>query len=264
MCTLTGYTQQSVQGGIILYMNETAVSTSGITSSILIIDEDKMISDLIHYNLENEGYSVISCTSTAEALDLDLTTYSLIITEALFRDCNISGLRFTEMLKQNPDTATVPVIICSTLDSEDDIINGFNAGADDYILKPFSLREMVARVKSVIRRHQIQLMRMKPRSHQLTFNGLSIDMETNKVTIDGQPISLSRTEQHILVLFLRNINKYFKRNEIYEKVWIRQEQGSDRIVDVNISRIRKKIGPYAANIINRSGVGYGFMEQTGL
>ena len=76
MCTLTGYTQQSVQGGIILYMNETAVSTSGITSSILIIDEDKMISDLIHYNLENEGYSVISCTSTAEALDLDLTTYS--------------------------------------------------------------------------------------------------------------------------------------------------------------------------------------------
>ena len=170
MCTLTGYTQQSVQGGIILYMNETAVSTSGITSSILIIDEDKMISDLIHYNLENEGYSVISCTSTAEALDLDLTTYSLIITEALFRDCNISGLRFTEMLKQNPDTATVPVIICSTLDSEDDIINGFNAGADDYILKPFSLREMVARVKSVIRRHQIQLMRMKPAHFQRSLN----------------------------------------------------------------------------------------------
>lgn len=240
-------------------MSEAGVAIDKPTPVVLIVDEDKVISELIVNNLENEGYRAESCQNADKALDLDLTAYTLIISETDFTE-GPGGLRFAEMIKQNPDTAPVSVIFCSTRDSEDDIINGFNAGADDYILKPFSLREMMARVRSVIRRRMMMMRAAKPRVNVVAYNGLSVNLDSSQVTLDGEPLALTRTEFKILSLMLRNLNRYFTREEIFNEVWAGQESGSDRTVDVNISRLRKKLGDYASHIVNRSGFGYGFME----
>lgn len=232
----------------------------GNHGQILIVDSDSMICDLIKYNLENEGYAVMSATNVDDALDLDLTLFNLIITEVQLAH-GLSGLRFVQMIKENPDTTVVPVIFCTTRDSEDDIINGFNAGADDYILKPFSLREMIARVKAVLRRHR--LMNNRPAvstSHVITFNTLVVDLSSQSATIDGDNIQLTRTEFQILSLFLKNRNKLMNRSEIFEAIRPGRDGGSERSIDVNISRVRKKLGRYSSNLVNKSGQGYGFMD----
>lgn len=225
---------------------------------ILIVDSDLHISDLLKYNLENEGYAVSTSTNVSDALDYDLTLFNLIISEVVLLE-GPSGIRFAQMVKDNPDTAGVPIIFCSHRDSEDDIIAGFNAGADDYILKPFSLREMLARVRAVIRRHQI-LNRRQSASTTLCFKTLKIDLPSQSVTIDGEAVPVTRTEFQILSLFLKNRGKLFGRPEIFEIIRPGQEAGSERTIDVNISRLRKKLGQYAANLVNKSGQGYGFIE----
>lgn len=232
---------------------------------ILIVDDDQMIRDLIKYNLENEDYTIESSTNASDALDLDLTLFSLIISEVDLPG-QISGMRFVQMIKQNPDTAPVPVIFCTGRDSEDDIIAGFNSGADDYILKPFSLREMIARVKAVLRRHSIMMRRREAaaatsESHVISFETLVVDLSSQRVAIDGENVQMTRTEFQILSLFIKNRNRLFSREEIFQTIRPGQELGSDRSVDVNISRVRKKLGRYAVHVVNKSGRGYGFLDQ---
>lgn len=247
-------------------MNDSVINNDNITSPgrILVLNTDAMICDLIKYNLENEGYVIDVHDDADRALELDLTRYSLIMAEA-GPIGPLTGLRFCRMLKDNPDLAVVPVIFCTELDSEDDIISGFNAGADDYILRPFSLREMIARVKAVIRRHNLSRNRRAaagaPSPHQsnlLRYEGLVVDLPGQSVTIDGERVQLSRTEFQILSVLMRNPGKLFHRAELYEIIRPGQEGGSDRAIDVNVSRIRKKLGNYAAVIVNKSGRGYGF------
>ncbi|MBQ9077224.1 MAG: response regulator transcription factor [Muribaculaceae bacterium] len=229
---------------------------SHAAGKILVIDDEQLICELIQYNLENEGYRVDICQSAEEALKYNLADYRLLIVDVMMGEMN--GIKFAHIVKQNPDTAHIPIIFCSAKDNEDDIVNGLNSGADDYILKPFSLREMIARVRSVLRRNSVEI--PKAVCTHLEFKGLHADLASQVITNAGVPLTLTRTEYQILVLFMKHVNRLFNRAEIFEHVWPEQVVVSERTVDVNISRIRKKIGEYAKYIVNRSGFGYGLME----
>ena len=142
--------------------------------------------------------------------------------------------------------------------SEDDVVEGLDAGADDYISKPFSSRELIARVRSVVRRRR--MMSLRRAANAVRVDGLVLDLSAGRVTIDGEPVMLTRTEYLILAMFMRNRNSFFDRSEIRHEAWEDENGVSDRAVDTNISRLRKKLGDYGRNIVNRQGFGYGFVD----
>lgn len=235
-----------------------ATSSTPTRQHLLVIDADEVIRELIVFNLSSD-YSIDACKSAEDALELDLASYSLMLLDINLAGA-IDGLQFIEMMSRNASTSSIPFIICTARDSEDEIIAGFDAGADDYIVKPFSLREMVARVKSVMRRHALRRPQQAPRPTKLTYEGLSLQLETQRAELDGEPLALSRTEYQILKLFMRNPGQLFTRDEIHTRAWPDGEAVSARTIDVNISRLRKKIGRYSACIISRAGQGYGLMS----
>ena len=238
---------------------ETTATNGTDKPSILVIDGDEVIRELIEYNLSAE-YHIDACSSAEDAIELDIASYSLILLDINLGG-SIDGFQLTEMLARNKATAAVPFIFCTARDSEDEIIAGFDAGADDYIVKPFSLREMVARVKSVIRRHAMMRPSATTRPTNLQYEGLVLKLENQRVEFDGQPVSMSRTEYQILKLFMKNPGKLFTRDEIHRMAWPDEDAVSARTIDVNLSRIRKKIGPYATSIISKPGLGYGLMSR---
>ena len=237
---------------------------------ILVVDDEEIICELLQYNLELQGFQVDTCFDAREALHRDLTTYALFILDVMMGE--ISGFKLAHVLKQNPDTSAIPIIFCTARDNEDDIVDGFNIGADDYILKPFSIRELVARVCSVLRRHThgVPIATASP-GHAVAEGEKSVPAQPVKglhhnapaqiISLDGRRLHLTRTEYDILAFFLKNRNRLFSRQEIFHHVWPEQVVVSERTIDVNISRIRKKLGAYAPQLVNRSGFGYGFMDQ---
>ena len=168
----------------------------------------------------------------------------------------ISGFKMARMLKKNPETANIPIIFITAKDTENDTITGFNLGADDYISKPFSLREVQARVKAVLRRTSTNGAEEKPQL--LQYQGLSIDIEKKKVCIDAQEVALTKKEFEILLLLMQNKGRVFSREDILSKVWQDEVYVLDRTIDVNITRLRKKIGAYGKYIVTRLGYGYCF------
>ncbi|MBP6499114.1 MAG: response regulator transcription factor, partial [Phocaeicola sp.] len=167
----------------------------------------------------------------------------------------ISGFKMARMLKANKDTAEIPIIFITAKDTENDTITGFNLGADDYISKPFSLREVIMRVKAVLRRTAgVQI----KEEEQLQYKGLVINIPQKKVTIDGEETSLTKKEFEILLLLLQNQGRVFSREDILAKVWNDEVYVLDRTIDVNITRLRKKIGSYGKYIVTRLGYGYCF------
>lgn len=226
--------------------------------SILLVDEEDYITDLLTYNLENVGYHVSVDTSAAHASTSDLTGFRLILADAMNQ--NYTGRDLLKQMKSDPMTAHIPVIIMSHSDSEDDIISAFTDGADDYILKPFSLRELIARVKSVLRRNPIVTTKGSGGA-VINVGPLSIDLTTRIACIDGQNLSLTKTEFAILALLAKNKGAYYNRQEIHKEVWPDSDRGeTGRIVDTNISRLRKKLGVAAPYLINKSGMGYSIKE----
>lgn len=223
---------------------------------ILAVDDEDLICELLKFNLETEGYEVATAPSAEEALKDDLSQYDLFILDIMMGE--MSGLKLAHILKQNPATAHIPIIFCSAKNSEEDIIAGLVSGADDYIAKPFSMKELTARVRAIFNRRSLSQQQASPKS--LTYKGLTLDLEKQTATIDGVATKLTRTEYEILTLFLSNRNRLFSRAEIFKAVWPEQVIVTDRTVDVNISRIRKKLSAYARCLVNRSGFGYGFME----
>lgn len=225
---------------------------------ILVVDGDKDICSLLKVNLQTEGYIVEVCNTAESALTTHLENYLLVITETELPG-EIDGWELVDRMKESRLTANIPVMFCSTHDSENDIIRGLNAGADDYITKPFSLREMMARVRSVLRRHR----NMAPQATARTieYRTLILNIDSHGLIIDGETVSLSLTEFAILTFLLRSRNKLFSREEIFAAVWPGEEMTNPRMVDVNISRLRKKLDAYGPNIVNRSGLGYGFLDK---
>lgn len=228
------------------------MSTTPASGNILIVDDDIHITELLQVNLRSEGYNVDSL-SHAEEVDLgSLGGTSLIIVDSMNQP--YSGMDLIFDLSDDPRTQHIGVILYSSIKSERMVIDALDAGADDYVVKPFSLRELVARVKSVMRRHSAPA--VKP-SNTITFQGLTADLVSQTVMLDGRPVQLSKTEFAILSLLLKNVNTYVPRADIHRSVWGGDTAGiNERIVDTNISRLRKKLGELGNCIVNRSGHGY--------
>lgn len=237
-----------------------------MTPSILIVDNDTGITSLLTENLRSEGYDVTAVSRAEEALTLPLDTFQLVISEVALPG-EIDGLELLERMKEDRMTFHIPLMFCTVHDGERDIIAGLNAGADDYVTKPFSLREFMARIRSVMRRHR----NFAPAATQRTIEyrtlilniesrTLIIDIESRTLIIDGESVALSPTEFTILTMLMRSRNKLFPREEIFASTWPGEEMTNPRLVDINISRLRKKLGSYGQHIVNRSCLGYGFID----
>ena len=221
---------------------------------ILVVDDEEDLCEILKFNLENEGYFVDTANSAEEALKMELTQYDLLLLDVMMGE--ISGFKMANMLKKNKATASIPIIFITAKDTENDTVTGFNLGADDYISKPFSLREVIARVKAVLRRTSPT--QGKEVQEQLQYKGLLVDITKKKVSIDGIEISLTKKEFEILLLLLQNKGRVFSREDILAKVWQEEVYVLDRTIDVNITRLRKKISEYGKCIVTRLGYGYCF------
>ena len=220
---------------------------------ILVVDDEDDLCEILKFNLEMEGYKVDTANSAEEALKMELTQYNLLLLDVMMGE--ISGFKMANMLKKNKATASIPIIFITAKDTENDTVTGFNLGADDYISKPFSLREVIMRVKAVLRRTaNLQL----KDSEELQYKGLVINVPQKKVTINGEEVSLTKKEFEILLLLLQNSGRVFSREDILSKVWNDEVYVLDRTIDVNITRLRKKIGEYGKHIVTRLGYGYCF------
>ena len=221
---------------------------------LLVVDDEEDLCEILQFNLEAEGYNVDTAYSAEEALTLDLTQYDLLLLDVMMG--KISGFKMANMLREKSETADLPIIFLTAKDTENDMLTGFNLGADDYIPKPFSIRQVLARVKAVLRRSKES--KGEKDKNILTYKTLKLDIEQIKVYIDGNEIALTKKEFEILRLFLENINHVFTRDEFLTKIWKDEVYVLDRTIDVNITRLRKKIGEYGKNIVTRLGFGYCF------
>lgn len=225
--------------------------------NILVVDDEEDLCEILKFNLENENYFVDVAYSAEEALSLDLTKYDLILLDVMMGE--ISGFKMASMLKKDKTTANIPIIFMTAKDTENDICTGLNIGADDYISKPYSIREVLLRVKAVLRRTEGSS--TNTATNKLSFETLEVFVDRKQVEIDGEIIQLTKKEFEILVILLSNKGKVFSREDILEKVWNDEVYVLDRTVDVNITRLRKKIGRYGKHITTRMGYGYCFDER---
>lgn len=222
---------------------------------ILVVDDEQDLCEIMKYNLENENFIIDTANSAEEALTLDLTQYCLILLDVMMGE--ISGFKMASMLKKDPKTAGIPIIFMTAKDTENDICTGLNIGADDYISKPFSIRETVLRIKAVLRRAE-NAPAKEAEQDVIRYKGLVIDIVKKQVFIDNELVQLTKKEFELLALFVSDQGKVFSRDEILEKIWKNESYVLDRTVDVNITRLRKKIGEYGKYIITRMGYGYYF------
>lgn len=223
---------------------------------ILVVDDEKTLCEALRFNLEAEGYDVDVANSAEEVLAMDVSAYDLLLLDIMMGE--ISGTQLAKILKSNPATVSVPIIFCTAKNTEDDMVDGLELGADDYIMKPYSLRNVLARVKTVLRRTSTNL--SKEQLHdKVVFEGLVIIPSRKLCTVDGNEVKLPKKEFEILLKLLRNIGRIFTREELLNEIWPDDVIVFDRVVDVNITRIRQKIGQYGSHIKSRSGYGYGFM-----
>ncbi len=219
---------------------------------ILVVDDEESLCEILQFNLETEGFDVDVAYSAEQALQMPLAKYSLILLDIMMGA--ISGIKMAQMMKQNEKLSAIPIIFITAKDAEDDMVYGLNIGADDYISKPFSIREVVARIKSVLRRSTGS----DKDNAILTFDTLAVDTEKKICTLDGEEVKLTKTEMELLVMFLQYKGRIFTREEILKRVWKDEVIVLDRTIDVNITRLRKKIGDYGKYIVTRLGYGYGF------
>jgi len=219
---------------------------------ILVVDDEKDLCEILQFNLESEGFEVEVAYSGEEALKKPIETFDLILLDVMMG--GISGFKTADTIRKQRQL-TVPIIFITARDGENDLLTGFNIGGDDYINKPFSVREVIARVKAVLKRGSLKVM------ENLACDGLEIDAEKKIVTIDNQLIDLTRKEFDILFILMKRKGSYISRTDILDKVWHDDVIVTERNVDVNIARLRKKIGDYGNRIKGKTGYGYKFDEQ---
>lgn len=222
---------------------------------ILVVDDEQDLCEILKFNLETEGYEVETANSAEEALEMDIASFDLLLLDVMMG--GMSGFQLAKQLKDNPMTANVPIIFLTARDTENDTVTGFNIGADDYISKPFSIREVMVRVRAVLRRTAEQT-GDADESKIINYQGLQLNLDKKTVSIDGEAIPFTKTEFELLRLFLEERGKVFSRQELIDRVWPKDVMVLDRTVDVNITRMRKKIGKFAKCIVTRLGFGYYF------
>ena len=220
---------------------------------ILVVDDEQDLLEILKFNLETEGYEVATATSAEEALHLNLGDFNLLLLDVMMG--GMSGFAMARKLKDNPSTAARPIIFLTARDTENDTLTGFSLGADDYISKPFSIREVLVRVRAVLRRTADP---STQQSNTLRYQGIEMNLDKKTVSIEGEDIPFTKTEFELLHLLLDERGRVFSRQELIDRVWPKDVLVLDRTVDVNITRLRKKIGPYAKCIVTRLGFGYYF------
>lgn len=228
---------------------------------ILVVDDEESLCEILKFNLEKEGYEVTTALSAEEALALDIKDMDLVILDIMMGE--LSGFGLARILKRRSETSDIPIIFCSALDTADDKVKGLDIGADDYITKPYSIAEVLARVRSVLRRSErrsrpVNQATESSDSNIITFEGLEVNNLNKRCFIDGSEIQLTRKEFDILVLLLTHRGKILSREQIMKQVWSDEVVVLDRTIDVNITRMRKKLGQYGNHIVTRTGYGYGF------
>lgn len=221
---------------------------------ILVVDDEETLCDTLGFNLEAEGYLVDTAYSAEEALTHNLADYDLVLLDIMMGE--ISGTQLARIMKSNPATANVPVIFCTAKDSEEDMIKGLDMGADDYIMKPYSLKAILARIRTVLRRTS-----GAPREEPtVSYKGLVLSARNRSCTVDGKEVKMPKKEFEILLKLLSSKGRVYSRAELLKEIWPDEVVVLDRVVDVNVTRIRQKIGEYGKNIVTRSGYGYAFLE----
>ena len=228
---------------------------------ILIVDDEQDICEILQYNLETEGYEVVTANSAEEALELPLHEFSLILLDVMMGE--MSGFQMARRLKDSPATAQIPIIFITALDGEDHLVKGLNIGADDYIAKPLSMKEVKARVRAVLRRtaqasSQQGETTAAASGNRIGYEGIVLDLNTKTVTLDGEELICTKLEFELLSFFLRHPGTVYSREDLLKYCWPQDVLVLDRTVDVSITRLRKKIGRYGKQIKTRVGYGYYF------
>jgi DNA-binding response OmpR family regulator len=226
-------------------------------STILIVEDEQDICEILKFNLKSKNFSVDIANSAEEALNFDIKKYALILLDVMMGE--MSGYDFARTISKKYGEDCPPIIFLTAKDEEADKLEGFDVGADDYITKPFSLNEVMARVKSVLKRTQ-KTTSVSQESEIINYEGLEINTETKQVAVDGDKVKLTPKEFEILLLLLKKRGKVYSREVILSKVWQENVYVLDRAVDVNIARLRKKLKDYGQNIISRTGYGYSFQD----
>ena len=223
---------------------------------ILVVDDELDLCEILQYNLETEGYEVMTANSAEEALELPLHEFSLILLDVMMGE--MSGFQMARKIKDNPATSQIPIIFITALDDEDNTVKGLNIGADDYIAKPLSMKEVKARVRAVLRRFNPPSRKREVTGSTICYGEIIVDLNTKTAKLDGEELALTKLEFELLSFFLRNPDKVFSREDLLARCWPQDVYVLDRTVDVNITRLRKKIGRYGKQIKTRIGYGYCF------
>lgn len=221
---------------------------------ILVVDDEQDLCEILKFNLETEGYQVETANSAEEALDMDIASFDLLLLDVMMG--GVSGFSMAKTIKKQPATSNIPIIFLTARDTENDTVTGFNIGADDYISKPFSIREVMVRVRAVLRRTTDET--ASAEQQLLTYQGLEMNLNKKTVAIDGEDIPFTKTEFELLQLLLEERGRVFSRQELIDRIWPKDVLVLDRTVDVNITRLRKKIGKFSKCIVTRLGFGYYF------
>lgn len=221
---------------------------------ILVVDDEQDLLEILKFNLETEGYEISTACSAEEALTLNVGTFDLLLLDVMMG--GMSGFAMAKRLKTDPATANIPIIFLTARDTENDTVTGFNLGADDYISKPFSIREVLVRIRAVLRRTASPSEQQAPQV--IRYQGIEMNLGKKTVSIDGEEIPFTKTEFELLHLLLEERGRVFSRQELIDRIWPKDVLVLDRTVDVNITRLRKKIGRFSKCIVTRLGFGYYF------
>lgn len=221
---------------------------------ILVVDDEQDLCEILKFNLETDGYYVETANSAEEALDMDIKSFDLLLLDVMMG--GMSGFAMAKRLKADLETKDIPVVFLTARDTENDTVTGFNLGADDYISKPFSIREVLVRIRAVLRRTAEK--NGEQQSNVLRYQGLELNLDKKTVSIDGEDVPFTKTEFEILHLLLDEKGRVFSRQELIDRIWPKDVLVLDRTVDVNITRLRKKIGKFSKCIVTRLGFGYYF------
>ena len=222
---------------------------------ILVVDDEADLCEILKFNLENSGFDVDTATSGEEAVMMDLSVYDLFLLDVMMD--KMSGFMLAAHIRKQPAIERTPIIFITAKCGENDVLTGFNVGADDYIHKPFRISEVIARVRAVLKRMQSS----DAVSAELVFGELSLSPDTKRASLAGSDISLTKKEFEVLYLLLSKPGKVFSREEILLNVWPDDVNVLERSIDVSIARLRKKLGTYAAYLVSRSGYGYCFVKK---
>lgn len=223
---------------------------------LLLVDDEEDLREILTFNLAGEGYQVSTAANAEEALKMPLEEYHLLILDVMMP--GMSGFKLAELIRRDKKLTT-PIIFLTAKGTENDLLTGFNIGADDYMAKPFSIKELQARIQAILMRSLQGGLDFE--ESQIEIGTLLIDLDAKQVFVNGEPIDLTKKELEILILLARDPSKVFSREEILDRIWREDVFVMERTIDVHITRIRKKLRGSGIKIINRSGFGYCLVEE---